>query len=110
MLKGFAGKAILVAAGIAVVAPAPALANWRTSHPWRVHDNARLRNIDRRIGAERREGDLTKAQAKNLRFQDRSIRQEERDMARLDKGGHLTKADQHALTQQLNELSSDVPK
>lgn len=110
MLTHLAKKVLLASVGVAVMAPAPALASWRSSHPWRVHDNARLRNIDRRIASERREGDLKKEQAKDLRRQDSVIRQEERDMARVDQGGHLTKADQRALTQQLNELGTDIPK
>ncbi|HEV2595232.1 MAG TPA: hypothetical protein VGU01_08555 [Sphingomicrobium sp.] len=109
MLKHFATKAVIAATGLAVILPAPAMANWRSSHPRRVEVNRRLRNLDHRIGEERREGDLTKAQAQTLRRDDRSIRQEERDMARLDKG-HITRSDKRALNQQENVLSGQIPK
>jgi len=109
MLKHLARNALLAAAGLAVVAPAPAVASWGTHHPRRAEVNARLRNLDRRIADERREGDLTQAQARTLRRDDRGIRQEERDMARLDKG-HITKADQRVLNQQENVLSRRIGK
>jgi len=109
MFKYFAKNALVAATGLAVILPTPALANWRTSHPRRVEVNKRLRNLDERIADERHEGDLTKVQAQRLRRDDRSIRQEERDMARLDKG-HITKADQRVLNQQENVLSGQIPK
>ena len=96
------------AVGLALIAPAPAYANWRSSHPRRAEVNARLRNLDHRIGQERREGDLTNAQARYMRHEDRSIRQEERDMARYD-NGHITKAEKHVLNQQENALSRQIP-
>jgi len=109
MFKHLARNALLAAVGVAMIAPTPALANWRTSHPRRAEVNMRLRNLDHRIGEERREGDLTKVQARTLRRDDRSIRQEERDMARLDHS-HLTKADQRVLNQQENVLSRRIGK
>jgi hypothetical protein len=110
MFKTFAAKALLTAAGLAVVAPAPALAgNWGAHHPRREQVNDRLQNLNRKIRQERREGDLTKSQAQGLRKEDRTIRDEERDMAKLD-NGHITKADQKLLNQQENELRSDIPK
>ena len=108
MFKTFAKNAALAAVGMALVAPAPAYANWRTSHPRRTEVNARLRNLDRRVGQERREGDLTNAQARYMRHEDKSIRQEERDMARYD-NGHITKAEKHVLNQQENALSRQIP-
>lgn len=109
MMKHFVKNALIAATGAGLLLPAPAVANWRTSHPRRAEVNARLRNLDRRIANERKEGDLTKAQAQTLRRDDRSIRQEERDMARLDKG-HITKADQRVLNQQENVLGGQIPK
>ena len=108
MIGTFARKSLLAALGLALVAPTPALANWRTAHPRRTEVNARLRNLDRRVGAERREGDLTNAQARDLRGEDRTIRQEERDMARND-NGHITKPEKRVLNQQENALSSQIP-
>ena len=110
MFKTFAAKALLGAAGLAVVAPTAAVAgNWGAHHPRREQVNDRLQNLNRQIRQERREGDLTKAQAQALRKEDRTIRAEERDMAKLD-NGHITKADQKLLNQQENELRSDIPK
>ena len=109
MIKTIARNAVLAAVGVALIAPAPAYANWRTSHPRRAEVNQRLRNLDRRTGQERREGDLTNAQARYLRHEDKSIRQEERDMARYD-NGHITKAEKHVLNQQENALSRQIPK
>jgi hypothetical protein len=108
MFRNIARKAVLAAVTSAVLVPAPALANWHTSHPRRAEVNARLRNLDRRIGEERREGDLTMPQAHYLRKEDRTIRQEERDMARYD-NGHITKAEQRVLNQQENSLSRQIP-
>jgi hypothetical protein len=109
MFRHLTKSALLAAVALAVVAPAPAFASWATHHPRRDEVNDRLRNLDRRVGQERREGDLTKAQAQYMRREDRSIRQEERDMARFD-NGHLTKADQHALNQDENDLSRQIPQ
>ena len=109
MMKHLVRNALIVATGMGLLVPAPAMANWRSSHPRRVEVNARLRNIDRRIHEERKEGDLTQGQAQTLRRDDRSIRQEERDMARLD-NGHITKADQRVLNQQENVLSRHIPR
>jgi hypothetical protein len=108
MLRTLVRKSALAAAAIVLIAPAPALANWHNSHPRRAEVNSRLRNLDRRVGAERKEGDLTNAQASYMRHEDRTIRREERGMARLD-NGHITKADQRALNQQENALSRQIP-
>ena len=110
MFKTLARNALLAAAGVAVVAPTAAVAaNWGAHHPRREQVNDRLQNLNRQIRQERREGDLSKSQAQALRKEDRTIRAEERDMAKLDKG-HITKADQRLLNQQENELRSDIPK
>lgn len=109
MLKSLFDKAFLVALGAVLIAPTPALANWHSSHARRAEVNARLRNLDRRVGSERKEGDLTNAQARYLRHEDRSIRQEERDMARYD-NGHITRSEQRVLNQQENALSRQIPK
>ncbi len=107
MFKSIVGRAFLAALGAGLIAT-PALANWHSSHPRRAEVNARLRNLDRRVAAEHKEGDLTNAQARYLRREDRSIRQEERDMARYD-NGHITKAEQRVLNQQENKLSRQIP-
>jgi hypothetical protein len=77
------------------------------SHPRRAEVNDRLNNQDRRINAERRDGDITGAQAAQLHRDDRQIAQEERDMAAQD-GGHITRAEQGVLNQQENVVSRQI--
>jgi len=71
--------------------------------------NDRLENQNRRINQERKEGELTKAQAAKLHKDDRQIRQEERDMASQN-GGHITKSEQNVLNQQENAVSKQIGK
>jgi len=86
-----------------------AATKWQQSHPRRAEVNHRLGNQDKRINQERREGELSKAQAQTLHRDDRGIRSEERTMASLD-GGHITKQDQRTLNQQENQISKDIGK
>ena len=47
--------------------------------------------------------------AKNLRATDKNVRTEEKAMA-ANNGGHITKTDQKALNQQLNQNSQAIVK
>ena len=69
--------------------------------------NDRLENQNKRIKQEVKEGDLSQTQAAALHKDDHMIRQEERDMAKLDQG-HITAADQKALDQQENVVSKQI--
>lgn len=104
-------KATLMLATIALVSgmsiSAAAEADWQKKHPRRHEVNARLANQNRRIHREVKEGELTKGQAQQLHQEDHAIRNEERDMAKLD-GGHITKTDQRALNQQENAVSRQI--
>ena len=80
---------------------------WEKRHPRRDEVNDRLENQDRRIHQEVKEGDLTHAQAVALHKDDHKIRQEERDMAKLD-NGRITSLDQKALNQQENTVSKQI--
>jgi len=82
---------------------------WQKDHPRRTEVNARLNNQNARIKKERQEGEITKAQAKQLHQEDHAIRQEERTMASTN-GGHITKAEQRALNQQENQVSKQIGK
>jgi hypothetical protein len=82
---------------------------WEKHHPRREEVNNRLKNQDKRIKQEVKEGEITKAQAKDLHKEDKQIRQEERDMASQN-GGHITKAEQKALNQQENTVSKEIGK
>jgi hypothetical protein len=98
---GLAGLSLLVLA-----APSSA-ATWRATHPRRTEVNARLANQDRRIHQERKEGDITTAQAQDLHQEDRGIRADERFDASQN-NGHITKAEQHNLNQQENAVSQQI--
>jgi hypothetical protein len=92
-------------AGLSLFALAtPSLA---VTHPRRAEVNARLANQDRRIHRERKEGDITAAQAKDLHQEDHGIRADERFDASND-NGHITKAEQHSLNQQENSVSQQI--
>lgn len=82
---------------------------WQKDHPRREQVNNRLAHQSKRINTERREGEITKAQAHKLHAEDRAIRQEERTMASTN-GGHITKAEQRALNQQENQVSKQIGK
>lgn len=104
--------ALATLVGISLVgfaAPTFAATKWQKDHPRRAEVNARLANQDRRIHEERKEGELTRAQAANLHKEDRQIRQEERDMA-AQNGGHITKGEQRVLNQQENKVSKQIGK
>jgi hypothetical protein len=82
---------------------------WQKDHPRRVQVNKRLKNQNKRIKNEVKEGEITKGQAKNLHKQDKMIRQEERDMAKQN-GSHITKGEQKVLNQQENGVSREIGK
>ena len=91
---------------------APALADdtqWQKNHPRREQVNNRLANQNKRIKQERKQGEISKAQAQKLHSEDHAIRQEERTMASTN-GGHITKAEQKALNQQENQVSKQIGK
>jgi len=94
---------------VGFASPTFAATKWQKDHPRRVEVNARLAHQDRRIHEERKEGEITKAQAASLHKDDRQIRQEERDMA-AQNGGHITKSEQRVLNQQENAVSRQIGK
>ena len=103
---------ILLTATLAsvVLFSAPAAANrWEHRHPRRDQVVDRVQIQDRRIREERREGDITRAQARALRLSDRSIRLQQRADARAN-DGHITRAEQRTLNQELNANSNAIGK
>ena len=78
-------------------------------HPRVNQVNKRIDNQEKRVTEERKEGELTKGQAKNDRANLKAINKEKKEMRKSD-GGHLTKADQKALNQQLNSNSKNIGK
>lgn len=101
------GFALII--GIAAFAQqGPGHQRTRIAHHPRVNQvNSRIDNQEKRITDERKEGDLTRRQARQDRRNLRAINQEKRDMRKMD-NGHLTKADQRALNQQLNKNSKKI--
>ena len=82
---------------------------WQKDHPRRTQVNSRLANQNKRIKQERKEGEITKAQAAKLHQEDHAIRQEERTMASTN-GGHITRAEKKSLNQQENQVSKQIGK
>ncbi|HEY2872289.1 MAG TPA: hypothetical protein VGJ56_10240 [Reyranella sp.] len=89
---------------VGAVGPSFAATAWQNSHPRRVEVNHRLGNENHRINQDRRDGELSRGQARQLHRDDHQIRQEERDMAAPDHG-HLTRADQRVLNHQENRVN-----
>ncbi len=102
---GIIAFTLLFATGIA--GGALAETKWEKDHPRRDQVNDRLKNQNKRINQEVKEGELTKKQAKKLHKDDRQIRQEERAMASQN-GGHITKQEQKTLNQQENAVSRQI--
>jgi len=100
--------AVLAVGGLATSAMADET-QWQKDHPRRTEVNDRLKNQDRRIHNEVKEGELSKGQAHQLHKEDHNIRKEERAMASTN-GGHVTKAEQKALNQQENQVSKQIGK
>jgi hypothetical protein len=82
---------------------------WQKDHPRRTEVNSRLANQNQRIKTERKDGQISKAQAQKLHSEDHAIRNEERSMASTN-GGHITKTEQKALNQQENQVSRQIGK
>ncbi len=113
MFKSIRTAVAVAAATVALTALAgTALADetqWQKDHPRRTEVNARLAHQNQRIRQERKEGEITKAQAQKLHAEDHAMRQEERTMASTNHG-HITKAQQKALNQQENQVSRQIGK
>jgi len=84
-----------------------AATTWQKNHPRRTQVNSRLKNQNKRIHQERKEGELSAGQAAKLHKEDHQIRQEERLMASQN-GGHITKGEQKTLNQQENAVSQQI--
>ena len=102
-LAGLGLAAFVGLAGAASAAETP----WQAHHPRRVEVNARLMHQERRIGMERREGELTRHQAHMLRAEDRGVRAHERFDA-FHHHGHLTRHEQRRLNHEENAVSRQI--
>ncbi|TWF39979.1 hypothetical protein FHW36_105420 [Chitinophaga polysaccharea] len=81
--------------------------NWTANHPGRTEVNDRLANQDRRINREVRNGEISRAQANKMHWEDRSVRREERKMAARN-GGHLTHGEVATLNHRENRISRRI--
>ena len=98
----------LLALSIAVLGASSASAmGWRANHPRRAEVNTRLNRQDHRINVERREGEITGAEAHGLHAQDRAIRAQEH-LDASQNGGHITRSEQQSLNSQENSVSREI--
>ena len=104
LLIAAAGLTMAVGAAGAASAETP----WQAHHPRRVEVNHRLERQNHQIRVERREGDLTAAQARRLHERDHMIRMQERRFARHD-GGHITRREQARLNHRENLVHRHIP-
>ena len=95
-------------AGAALAADGAGETTWQKEHPRRTEVNDRLKNQNRRIHQDVRDGTMTRNQAAADRAQQHQVRQEQRDMA-AQNNGHITKTEQRALNQQENGISREIP-
>ena len=106
-------KAALAALGALFVAgaAAPAFAEtwWERHHPRRDEINDRIAHQERRITQERREGEISRGQARAMREQLRGVRAEERADAALHHG-HITRFEQAQLNRDLNATGREIPR
>lgn len=106
-----ATKTLLIITSLAAVIGAAGTASaetaWQRHHPRRVELNHRLANQHARIIDERREGDLSRGQARDLRAEDRGIRAQERFDASKHHG-HLTRGEQRRLNREENAVSGQI--
>jgi hypothetical protein len=99
--------AIAALFAFATASTAHAEDKWQKDHPRRTEVNQRLKNQDKRINHEVKDGQISKGQAAALHHDDHQVRQEERDMASQN-GGHITKQEQKTLNHQENGISGQI--
>jgi hypothetical protein len=99
--------ALGLAVALAGASGADATTRWQASHPRRAEVNGRLAHQNQRITAERRDGQLTRGQARDLRAEDRGIRGQERFDASRD-GGHITRQEKRQLNREENGVSRQI--
>ena len=103
LLIAAAGLTMAVGAAGAASADTP----WQAHHPRREEVNGRLNHINRQIRVERRDGDLTAAQARRMHERDYALRMQERRFARHD-GSHITRREQVRLNHEETRLHRHV--
>jgi len=82
---------------------------WDRHHPRQDQVLDRTHRQERRITEERREGDLTAAQAHRLRADDHAIAAEDHAFSRYN-GGYITPGEQAMMNRQENRVGEHVPQ
>ncbi len=104
-------KTLIALGAIASLAGTAGIASaatpWQIHHPHRVEVNLRADRLDHRIAMERREHELTRGQARDLRREDAGIRAQERFDASRDRS-HLTRAEDRRLNREENGLNRQL--
>ena len=106
-MKIITATSLLALSVMALTVNSASAMGWRASHPRRAEVNARLNHQDHRINVERRNGEITAAQAHDLHAEDRGIRADERFDA-SNNGSHITRAEDRSLNQQENAVSRQI--
>ena len=110
-MKSALNSTILALGAVAILAGGATAASaetaWQKSHPRRAEVNARLRYQNYRIDRGEASGRISPYRARQLHAEDRTVRHEERAMARFN-GGYITPAEQRALNQQENVVSRQI--
>lgn len=94
--------------GLALAGSASADTRWERHHPRQDQVLDRTKRQEHRITEERREGELTAAQAHRLRVADRRIAAEDHAWARAN-GGYITPAEQARLNRQEDRVAAHIP-
>ena len=108
MIKSLPAALLTAALMVATAVPTAASANeWNRHHPARTEINHRIERQNHRIAMERREGELSRGEARDLHARDHGIRMQERaDASRHD--GHLNRYEAHRLNRELNGNSGEI--
>ena len=99
--------AILGSLTLATMLAAPASASWVHAHPRQTQVLARSHHQIARINEQRREGEITGAQARALRAGTRAIAYNTLANAQAN-GGYITRAEQRQANWQLNAQSRAI--
>jgi hypothetical protein len=109
LVTRFSMIAIALAAVGTSMTSASAESYWQATHPRRAEVNGRLAYQNYRIDRGVADGRISPYKARRLHAEDRTIRHEERFVARFD-GGHISRAEQRALNQQENAVSRQIAR
>ena len=101
------GLASLIAGGM-IASVAAAETPWQAHHPRQAEVLRRDAHERAAIHAERREGDLTRGQARHLLARDRRVDRQDHLLARAN-GGRITRHEQRFLNHEENRVRGHIP-